>query len=74
MFKAGDKVRCLVREFGNEIVGNIYIVDSMIDDFLDLRIKADDFGYPNTYQSVCFELVVEKKTSPKCKYSDWEHS
>jgi hypothetical protein len=49
MFKAGDKVRCLMREFGNEIVGNIYIVDSMIDDFLDLRIKADNFGYPNTY-------------------------
>lgn len=74
MFKPGDRVRCIRSEFGNETVGNIYTVDSMLNDSLDLRITRDDFGNKNTYHSDNFELVIEKKTGPKPKYADWEHA
>ena len=78
MFKAGDKVRCLVSEHGNETVGRIYTVvktpngSAMNESKGRFWVEVDDRGWTNCYRRECFELVkYEPEFSP---YQTWERN
>lgn len=58
MFKVGDKVRCIRKEFDNETVGKIYTVKSIgLCYSLDFQVEADDNGFVNGYRFKNFKLV-----------------
>lgn len=69
MFKVGDRVICVRREYGNETVGKIYVVSKAWED--DVCIELDDNGNPNYYKVDQFKKVTSK---PKAKYADWEYA
>lgn len=57
-FKKGDRVKCLVSEFGNETVGKIYTV--AYSDHVGISgwfgVEKDDDGIANSYNENNFEL------------------
>jgi hypothetical protein len=61
MFKKGDKVICIKKEFSNETVNKIYTVLCTMKTHhsdLDLGIEKDDRGYENYYRSENFKLFT----------------
>ncbi len=56
-FQVGDLVRCKVRRFDNETVGQIYRVAAVYRDSVWFGVEQDDRGHPNDYYITDFELA-----------------
>lgn len=71
MFKQGDIVRCITKEFGNETIGRLYEVLGPGGTRNWFR-TIDDFGVRNAYPARNFVLSIENPT-PKSEpdYYRW---